>query len=185
MASGQFPTRRHDSLPWEACDADRAAKAGLALKSKSCLLFARGDWAEYASTLGFPTWHDGMRPCFACNSNAGNMYGVACIELDNFPWRPNIAEDYWQACERCEIRMVLSQEAHQLICPLLKYDKRQTGKHGLALIGSIVSLGLEVGDRLEPSPGLPDIAAIFGEIDYSKRIEVACWGQPQETMTRH
>ena len=41
----------------------------------------------------------------------------------------------------------------------LHYDKSRAGSHGRALRAPMPSLGLLAGDRLEPQPGLWDVAA--------------------------
>jgi hypothetical protein len=73
MARKTFPNRRHDRDAWHPEDEDRQAKGGTQMKCRICLIHIKGDWAEYAGTLGFPTCGDGMRPCFGCNACGENM----------------------------------------------------------------------------------------------------------------
>ena len=62
FASGDFPAVRHDGQPWAADEAAIAAKAGMTFLFRICLVVVKGNWAEYAGTLGFPTRGDSVRP---------------------------------------------------------------------------------------------------------------------------
>ena len=62
--AGVWPTRRHDGQGWRASDEGRAAAAGRTMAFPCVVVHIRGDWSEYAGTLGLPTWYDGLRPCY-------------------------------------------------------------------------------------------------------------------------
>ena len=64
LADKQFPTSRHDGSPWLASDEHRAAQSGEELPMRAVVLFVKGDWSEFATTIGLPSWADGYRPCF-------------------------------------------------------------------------------------------------------------------------
>eukprot|EP00969_Alexandrium_andersonii_P097219 4291367-Alexandrium_andersonii.AAC.1 len=42
--------------------------AGCALSCHVCLLVIKGDWMEFASSLGFPAWNSATAPCIYCKS---------------------------------------------------------------------------------------------------------------------
>ena len=68
MASGMWPTARHDWKPWRG-DSD-AARSQLAKHQWwfiGIVLRVRGDWAEYSSTLGFHI-------CTACHCEHADMH---------------------------------------------------------------------------------------------------------------
>lgn len=56
-------------------------------------------------------------------------------------WRATTDEDYFAACSRCEIRVVLAQNEYELVKANLAYDRR---KFGLYRDGST---------ELDPGPG--------------------------------
>lgn len=64
LAQGVWPESRHDGQPWRDSDSDRSGRAGQTMCAKAACIYVKGDWAEYAGTLGFPSWGDAMRPCF-------------------------------------------------------------------------------------------------------------------------
>ena len=68
--------------------------------------------------------------------------------------------------------MDITKEEHAAILPYLRYDKREAGSHGRALTAHFpdVDPGLRVGDRLEPNPGLPDIACFDDIADFPARV---------------
>ena len=112
LADKLHPLSRHDGGPWAASDNDRLAKAGAELAIRCCLLFVKGDWSEYATTFGLPTWHDGVRPCYMCNGSGPGLMRFDNASSTSFPFRENLEGEYAAACERCEIWAVLSRDAH-------------------------------------------------------------------------
>ena len=61
LAHGAFPQTRHDGGAWRREDAHRAAAAGAPLP-KAAAVALKGDWAEFALALGFPTWSHAAHP---------------------------------------------------------------------------------------------------------------------------
>jgi hypothetical protein len=75
LAMKSYPTARPDGRVWDASkDAGRMILAGTAMKLRACLLQIKGDWAEFAHSLGFPTWSSNMFPCIFCNCTRDNMW---------------------------------------------------------------------------------------------------------------
>ena len=68
----------------------------------------------------------------------------------------------------------------------MRYDKRKTGFKGLCLTENVLinNVQLKENDRLEPSETLPDVGAIFDDIDKFP-IDVTFWRSSLETLTRH
>ena len=159
LATGTYAEGRHDRSPWHETDIDRASMAGGAAVAVYCLLWIKGDWAECATTLGFPSWNSAIRPCFGCNCTLDDMFNLLGVGPFNCPHRINDDDDYFAACSRCEIEInIPSAAVHGDICRLLYYDKRDTSR-GLSMRGECGRL--LAGDRVDPSPDLPDVAGFF------------------------
>ena len=187
-AQNVWPGERHDFEDWDILDGDRKARVGTPLGRRWSCLWISGDWAEYAHTLGFPAWNDGLRPCYECNCDTGNLLSLAGeCSSHALPWRENAEGEYFAACTRCEIWVEIDAAAHRAIKSLLVFDKRQEGSHGRALLPpGLPDLGLRAGDRLEPHRGLMDIGEGFDDLDCSAgAVRVLFWRPEREFMTRH
>ena len=92
--------------------------------------------------------------------------------------------EYEAACLRCEIRILLTEDSRALILApgILTFDKRKDGSHVRALRAPIPSLGLRSGDRLEPSPELPDVAMLE---TLQLPSTVVFWRLANETICKH
>eukprot|EP00969_Alexandrium_andersonii_P278717 12318733-Alexandrium_andersonii.AAC.1 len=71
MSQGRMPLERPDHRPWMETDAGRASLAGCALACRFCVLTTKGDWMEFASSLGFPAWNAAKAPCIYCKCGPG------------------------------------------------------------------------------------------------------------------
>ena len=185
LANGIRPFCRHDELPWGPDEAIIASRGGEALLFPWAMGRIKGDWAEYAGTFGFPNWRDALRPCFCCLATVWNMHVRSMISIGNLPWRINGESDYFEACDRCEIDLVLSRPDHALLVPLLKFDEMKNGNRGLCLTADLVLQGIELqtGDRVEPSRQLPDVDAIRHISVFP--ASVLMWRCSRETLARH
>jgi hypothetical protein len=68
------------------------------------LLHIKEDWAEFAHTLGFPTWSSNRSPCCFCHTDRLGMYSLHGASLLALP-HPEITQvDYIVACSRCQPR---------------------------------------------------------------------------------
>ena len=182
LAEGRYPECRHDSSPWQPRDESRAERSGQTLKYRACLMYIKGDWAEYATTLGLPTWQDGLRPCFACNSSLDQLYTTDDISPVSLPWHANEDHEYYAACRRCEFHVVLDASSCKSVVDALEYDKRSHGNRGRCLREALPHLGLIVGDRLEPSKYLPDTSDIDSAVFFP--MPVLFWRPGSETLCR-
>lgn len=191
LAAGRRPGERHDRSAWLPSDSERSEKAGRPM-IKAALMYIKGDWMEFASTMGFPTWQDNLRPCFDCNcfgtTNllAGNMYDVTGISLEQLTWSINEEQDYYEACDRCEIKATLrnKRDADE-IEQFLRYDKREHGCRGRGLVRDLRINNVELlkDDRLEPSESLMDIGCLDQIVNFP--VVVIFWRMSAETLTRH
>lgn len=184
LAAGEYPATRHDGEPFApSSDVQRISTSGNKARVRGMLLFVKGDWAELGSTVGLPIWNDSMRPCYSCNVSLAGLSTVAGVSLLEVPWRPNKEEDYFDACTRCEIRVVITAANHVEVSALLMFDKRDGGSKGLALTRPYPALGLAAGDRVEPSKELPDVG-LFLNLDTFPMV-VTFWRPSLETLSRH
>jgi hypothetical protein len=184
LATGTFPSAREDGSPWPDAEESRASIGGQPLACGVCAVQqVRGDWAEFAHSLGFPSWRHKRYPCLWCACERESMFSWGQLEEDDSPWQLNTHADYEAACRRCEITVVVGTEAERAeIAGALFWDTRKYGSRGRALKRALPSYGLQAGDRLEPSAGLPDVGA-FDSL--GAPASVVFWRPSQETITRH
>lgn len=182
LSAGAFPNTRHDGKGWESVDDERRSLAGQPMKMKGILLRIKGDWEEFCSRLGFPTWGSVVRPCFMCNGSGSFLYQCAGVHILGLPWRLNEDDDYDQACARCEIRVRVTEPIRRAILKELHYDKRNKGAKGRALRNAVPIAGLRANDRLEPTATLIDV----GEFDtMALPAAVIFWRSENETICTH
>ena len=183
LADGKMPNSRGDNQPWRPSDKERAAKACELLPMRTVVVYIKGDWAEYCSTLGFPTWQDGLRPCFCCPAFGADMYVVHGCSVLGLRWPENADDAYEAACARCEFAVLVADAATQtLIAERLRYDKRSHGSRGRCLTENIAPLGLLKDDRLEPTAEVRDIGAFE---TLAPPFNAVFWRTSAETLARH
>ena len=183
LALGAFPDDRPDGRPWDSDgqDAERVARAGSPLNIVGCLFAIKGDWAEYAHTFGVPSWSSTNHPCPMCRIPQSELRQNDFLNPGSFSWQAIIAYDYEAACDQAELVVVLDAELHKRVSTRLSPDFRKDGMRGLVLVEDIEECGLVAGDRLEPSPTLPDTGT-FGSLEVFP-VEVVFWRRGQETIT--
>ena len=64
LGNGIYPSARFDGEPWRASDKKRMELSGKRMLYRMVVIYIKGDWSEYATTVGLPSWQDGLRPCF-------------------------------------------------------------------------------------------------------------------------
>ena len=178
LAAGSFPALDHSGNPWTDGDERRKSLAQSPLAfGTAAVQQVRGDWAEFAHTFGFPTWHSSDHPCIWCRADRETLYEwEAEIELLDHG-------SYDKACARCEVRVRFeTRESLLEVAGQLFYDKRTYGNRGRCLKAPVPHIGLLKGDRVEPSPQLPDTKLL-------EEQEVPCtvlfWRRSRETAARH
>ena len=115
-AEGRYPLERHDSSPWTELDHVRESLASKALLFTLAIVMIRCDWKEMCETLGFPTWASTEHPCLSCFATKRDWCQYEQIEIDKLPWPEVHMHDYFLACDRCEIEIVIEA----LIVPLVE-----------------------------------------------------------------
>ena len=185
LAAGIFPDQRHDQTEWSEQDSSRAARAGEKMR-RCALLFIKGDWMEYCERLGFPTWRSNLRPCLLCACDPASMYQWQQVNPLRHPFHVNTQADYDAACSRCEIWVTVTSDNHAAILRRLRYDKKlQHGSKGRYLTEPVPGLPLCTGDRLEPSPSLPDVGQLDHLNDSALPKRVLFWRVSEETISHH
>ena len=153
---------------------------------KRAVLYITGDWGEFVHSLGFPSWNDGLRPCWACAGCGEDLMATSGCSDAGLRWHCNTPTDYDAACLRCERRVHLytdSQRDELVKC--LAFDKRPTGARGRALAHSPPGGNfpqLQPDDRLEPDDVLRDIGSLE---DVVTPATVTVWRRSSKTIARH
>lgn len=185
LALKLHPSERHDREAWNpGFDDHRASVAGTELAMRCCLLFYKGDWAEYCHTFGLAGWGTRACPCPFCKTTKESMLEARGYSLLGAPAGDIEDDDYFQACRSCEIVVALSAEHHAALKPILFYDRRQHGNRGRCLTRDYAPLGLRTGDRLEPCEALPDIGT-FESLEGFPIAGIVFWRRSNETRVRH
>ena len=182
MMEGKRPNARRDGSAFWVSDATRAGMASEHWGWKFALLFIKGDWMEFAVSLGVASWSSNADPCMLCKGDKSNW-----TNLDNFSalagaHPPKLEADYQAACDACEFEVCLDRAQFLRVKAALEYDKRKAGVHGRALQLDVPSAGLARGDRLEPWHGLADVSKFD---DLTPPVRVRVWRSSAETWARH
>ena len=182
---GKFPMLGHDSRPFAGSPgADKRRElGGKSLLYVACVLFIKGDWAEFAMTLGFASWATKLFPCPFCKATYDDMYDFKGFDALHAKWPPVTIDDIERATSACEVRVRLTRESHARVVAALRYDRRKEGARGRALIVPLPELGLKAGDRLEPSATLLDVGC-FDDLTSFPTV-VVFWRRRAETRVRH
>jgi hypothetical protein len=176
MASGLYPAKNELRQPFGVPALD--ALAGASLGARGIVIALRADWSELATTLQLPSWQDGVAPCPFCHSGAHDLYAWRGASLAGAPWQRRTPEEYEEACARCEIEVRPSDAQWRQLRARLVYD--DAGGRVMAL--PLQDLGLEEGDRLDPSIDCPDV----GEqgFDVIRPDKCVFWRRSRETSSR-
>ena len=102
LQGGHHSMMRADYKPWKAGDYVREALAGLALPIKGILSKISGDWMEYCSTIGYPTWGTQASPCPFCFCTRDNMYCFDGMAVEHNCWGRKDMRAYETACGQCD-----------------------------------------------------------------------------------
>jgi hypothetical protein len=185
LQHGTFPSNRHDGNEWLPSDAMRTATSGNAMLMRGILVQIKGDWAEFAHSLAFPTWSHKEFPCIFCISSLADLFLLPGLCPTYCPLTLTDDASYLAACASCEIMVTLGSVASiRALTSILSYDKRKKGSHGRALTHDVVVDGVSLlkHDRLEPSPALPDVGQLDGA---TPPIRVVFWRSSKQTRTTH
>jgi hypothetical protein len=191
MKNKTFPDSRHDKKRWS--DLDKLWRVGLAttaLRFQAILVYLKGDWAECAHTLGFPSWASKDFPCLFCDTTLTKMFGFRGISLLELPWKEHDSNRYFEACAHCELEVIIP-DLDKLVAlrSALHYDKRKHGFGGRAFVDDKVPTiisnkgPLQRGDRLEPSPYMSDVGLLDKVNTFP--IILIFWRTFNETVCKH
>lgn len=187
MIDKVMPAGRHDHLAWRLTDAAREMASGAALSFCAIVVKIAGDWSEYCTTLGMPTWAAKFHPCLFCFVTLAQLLDPTPLSPGEFPYERKDETSYDLACRRCEIWVtLLSPEVHKRVLDRLHYKKGEKGPRGRAMKHPLPELGLLTNDRLEPSELLHDVGAFDLLVPTAaKPLRVLFWRRSEETSTRH
>ena len=103
LASGEYPSQRHDNAP---LDEQRARIAGQELADGFCGAFSemRADLLEFVGALGFRNWSDVRKPCFLCNATKTKLFEFpASVEATT--WELATATSYAASVAKVFVRV--------------------------------------------------------------------------------
>lgn len=182
LGNGFMPSCRHDGTAFGADEQHRSLLAGSPI-AKGAVVMVKGDWAEFALSLGFPTWAHATHPCPFCTCRKSQMFVSDNLSPISFPFPLKTHEGYLEACRAAEHWVLVTEQNRDVLLLILRYDKRDDGSRGRALIQDYPALKLEKGDRLEPSKGLSNVANF--EIIENLPQMVLFWRPSAQTWTHH
>ena len=182
LANGAYPALRHDGRAWGGVGqcARRVGWPTVSLEVRAAL--PQGRLVRVLLYSGIPKLDGWLAPLFRLLLRPRHDVRLWWRSALGLPWHENSERDYFEACARCDHRVLLNQAIHRLISQALKYDKRKGGSRGRALAYDVPAANLLAGDRLEPSPVLRDVS-LFEDLDLP--ATVTFWRCADETLTRH
>ena len=184
LAVGAFPRCRHSGEAFFAAEGARAAVANMGLGFVGAVLYIKGDWAEFANTLGMPTWSSKFNPCPLCHVSLSELDDASGLSVEGTTFAPKTHEEYEAACAACELPRLLTQAAYRAVRAALVYEKSKTSTYRGRVLGcDLPALDLLKGDRLEPCQTVPSTL----EFDFVATFPVAVvfWRAARETSARH
>ena len=179
-----WPLIRGDGKEWiDNHDDARRAMGGEALSVRSCLLWIKTDWGEFPSTFGLAGHSTKVAPCAFCLAHTEELHQHREVDMEWLPWGKVTADIYDRSCSKCEQRVTMTRQDHELLKGLLMYDRRNHGSLGRGLTASYPRLALRVGDRLEPCAELRNVDC-FEQLD-SFPCTITWWRRGNEGRVRH
>ena len=156
-AEGRWPMRRHNNTAFTEGDEIRATRAGHDL-IRAAVVHVKGDWAEFAHSFGLPPWGSVFDPCFCCVAQRDDLQSLGDTSPVSSPFPEKTAATYDEACAACERWVYIPDvRAKAALLGVLEYSKDFRGR---AITRALPALGLEMGDRLEPSEALRDVGNV-------------------------
>lgn len=180
LVAGVHPSRGHTGL---RLDDMRESVGNSAMPCRGVIMYIKGDWMEFATTLAFPSWADVNCPCPRCWCTHDTLFSTRGLSALGTPFPQKTFAQYERACDACERKIApLSDALYRKIRASLMFDRKKDGARGRVLAVDIPEAGLLRGDRLEPSVDCVDICDGFNE---SKPESITFWRRSFETLTRH
>ena len=133
LASGSFPTCRHDGTPWLKSDAERAKFKGSI--PRALLLQVRADWAWKKQVFDFPSWA-AKNICWKCGANDSDCN-----------WRDVSKRAKWRLCRWTDKVFFAKQRENGIApCPIFSLPGFRLV---MVCIGVLHALDLGVSQDLE------------------------------------
>ena len=159
-AHGINPDLRHEGscFSLDPSDAQRFLRRGKQLPFVIPLLELRADWPGYTGPMGFRGHNHKTASCVCCNVLIENISDTSNVSLDSGPWVTWTNSDYREEVERSRTTRLVDTEAMRArIGHALVFDRRKKGGCGRLIRVPLPEFNLVAGDRLDPSPALPDV----------------------------
>ena len=87
---------------------------GADLGFTSIMLRIQGDWMELAKSQGLQSWASWIHPCFCCGATKEELHSLyEALGVGSLPWLERTAAEYYAACEACETKVVVANEAQR------------------------------------------------------------------------
>jgi len=185
LSAGEWPLCRHDGSAFISPEDDmRIALAGAQFGFRCAVVYVKGDWAEYAHTIGLPNWMSRISPCPMCHVPFCDLLNIAGMTPLRLPYDGKEHADYVNACNVCEVVVTIASHAElRIVRSHLRFDRRQSGGHGRCITTTLPQFGLCVGDRLEPTPQLADVSNFDLLVTFP--VNVIFWRRSLNTITLH
>ena len=155
---GVFPRLPAPKFEWLE---ERASWGGLALSFRAVVMYVKCDMLEKSTSFGFPTWSSTDYPCTDCTCDLRTMYKPQPAGMLELQHLETTVDDWERACRQCEIEVLIDRLQVLLeVRSSLGRDGRAKSGKGRHMKRDMPSLGLLLGDRLEPSDAILDLDVI-------------------------
>ena len=183
MARGKKPTARHDGTPFiSVADATRSLEAGEPLGCRMAVLFLKCDMMELGPVFALPGPGSHRHACGLCHCTIEDMYDSTEYSVSRPPKRRKTNAEFEDAIRACEISVTLDKKQFAKVKAILEYCRTDGGGRRRCIPMSIPGVGLEQGDRLEPTPAMTDVG---GFDDLTPPVQATFWRRPNETLSWH
>jgi hypothetical protein len=160
LADSVRPLRRRGGAAGGVTEGHRDENAGGPMPLRGAVIMEKWNWAGYNKGTGLASWSSLAAPCPFCIANNDNLHDMKGLSPVHFPHELMTAQRYEDHCAAAELRVWLTHEDHLKVARALFFDLKPNGARGRALKHDIPELGLNMHDRLEPSPLLPDVLQV-------------------------
>ena len=159
-----------------------------ALAAKAAVIYIKGDWMDYVTTMSFTSWTHNVHPCPMCFCSPDTMHDLKNCTLESVGWDLKTIDHYMEECERREIHVVVDGSGHVKIRNSLRIThRRERGGRARQLMVDIPEYGLRAHDRLEPTPWMSEYAmfdatARFPAPFVFRRADEQAWTQHRNPL---
>ena len=182
METGYFPSARHDGSSWHSTDRSQSRRGVLA--AKAAVIYIKGDWMEYVTTMSFPSWTHNLHPCPMCFCSPDTTHDLKNCTLESVGWDLKTIDHYMEECERREIHVVVDGSGHVKIRNSLRIThRRERGGRARQLMVDIPEYGLRAHDRLEPTPWMSEYAMFDATARFPAPF--VFWRADEQAWTQH